>query len=107
MRTGLDAGPRAAALTGLTYAEFTSRYPRAGGAAHFVQTVFRTPLLTFLVMFGRIYVGAHLPLDVVGTTPMRRAPLEALRDATTEPQATDGTVRASASPACGTRPQPT
>ncbi|MGI8905114.1 MAG: APC family permease [Candidatus Sumerlaeaceae bacterium] len=40
----------AAALTGLTYAEFTSRYPRAGGAAHFVQTVFRTPLVTFLVM---------------------------------------------------------
>ena len=39
-----------AALTGLTYAEFTSRYPKAGGAAHFVQTVFRSPLITFLVM---------------------------------------------------------
>jgi amino acid transporter len=39
-----------AALTGLTYAEFTSRYPRAGGAAHFVQSVFRMPLVTFLVM---------------------------------------------------------
>lgn len=40
----------AAALTGLTYAEFTSRFPRAGGAAHFIQTVFRKPLITFLVM---------------------------------------------------------
>src|SRR3954470_20613578 len=39
-----------AALTGLTYAEFTSRYPKAGGAAHFVQTVFRTPFVTFMVM---------------------------------------------------------
>lgn len=40
-----------AALTGLTYAELASRYPRAGGAAHFCETAFGTPLLTFLVIF--------------------------------------------------------
>ncbi|MFH0792975.1 MAG: APC family permease [bacterium] len=39
-----------AALTGLTYAELSSRYPRAGGAAHFCDTAFRLPLLTFLVI---------------------------------------------------------
>jgi len=40
-----------AALTGLTYAEYVSRYPKAGGAAHFVASTFRKPLLTFLVIF--------------------------------------------------------
>lgn len=40
-----------AALTGLTYAEWTSRHPRAGGAAHFCETAYRTPLVTFLVIF--------------------------------------------------------
>ena len=39
-----------AALTGLTYAELTSRFPRAGGAAHFCASVFRKPLLTFMVI---------------------------------------------------------
>jgi len=40
-----------AALTGLTYAELASRYPRAGGAAHFCQTIYRRSLLTFMVIF--------------------------------------------------------
>jgi amino acid transporter len=40
-----------AALTGLTYAELTSRFPRAGGAAHFCATVYRRPALTFLVIW--------------------------------------------------------
>jgi len=39
----------AAALTGLVYAELSSRFPRAGGAAHFCRVIFNTPLLTFLV----------------------------------------------------------
>lgn len=39
-----------AALTGLTYAELTSRFPRAGGAAHFCATVFRKPVLTFMII---------------------------------------------------------
>ena len=41
----------AAALTGLAYAEYVSRYPRAGGAAYFVATTYRSPLITFLVIF--------------------------------------------------------
>lgn len=40
-----------AALTGLTYAEFIARMPKAGGAAHFVDSTFRIPFLTFLVIF--------------------------------------------------------
>lgn len=40
-----------AALTGLTYAEWTSRYPRAGGAAHFCEVAYRHSLITFLVIF--------------------------------------------------------
>lgn len=40
-----------AALTGLTYAELTSRFPKAGGAAHFCHTVHKCSLITFLVIF--------------------------------------------------------
>lgn len=40
-----------AALTGLTYAELSSRFPKAGGAAHYTQESFRKPLLTFLIIF--------------------------------------------------------
>lgn len=40
-----------AALTGFTYAELTSRFPRAGGAAHFTQEIFRNRFVTFLVIF--------------------------------------------------------
>mgnify|MGYP000465856765 CR=1 FL=1 len=43
---GITAG-----LTGLTYAELASRFPQAGGAAHFCRTAYRTPLVTFLVIF--------------------------------------------------------
>jgi amino acid transporter len=39
-----------AALTGLTYAELSSRFPRAGGAAFFCKQAFRSSLVTFLVM---------------------------------------------------------
>lgn len=47
----------AAALTGLTYAEFTSRFPRAGGAAHFCEAAWRSPLLTFFVIFFVVLSG--------------------------------------------------
>lgn len=40
-----------AGLSGLTYAELTSRFPRAGGAAHFIHEVFRNRFVTFLVIF--------------------------------------------------------
>lgn len=51
------AAAMAAALTGLTYAEFTSRYPRAGGAAFFTRAAFGVPLLTFLVIFFVVLSG--------------------------------------------------
>jgi len=40
-----------AGLTGFTYAELTSRFPRAGGAAHFTHEIFKNRFLTFLVIF--------------------------------------------------------
>lgn len=40
-----------AALTGLTYAEFCSRVPKASGAAAFCEAAFRRPPLTFLIGF--------------------------------------------------------
>ena len=40
-----------AALTGLTYAELSSRFPKAGGAAHYTQEIFNNKFLTFLVIF--------------------------------------------------------
>lgn len=40
-----------AALTGLAYAELASRYPHAGGAAHYCREAFRNSFITFLVMF--------------------------------------------------------
>lgn len=39
----------AATLTGLVYAELSSRFPRAGGAAHFCRVIFKNQFLTFLV----------------------------------------------------------
>lgn len=46
-----------AALTGLTYAEFASRYPRAGGAAHFCQSVFHNSFITFFVIYFVVLSG--------------------------------------------------
>ena len=40
-----------AGLTGFTYAELTSRFPKAGGAAHYTQEIFRNSFITFLVIF--------------------------------------------------------
>lgn len=40
-----------AALTGLTYAELTSRFPKAGGAAHYTHEIFNNRFITFLVIF--------------------------------------------------------
>lgn len=40
-----------AGLTGFTYAELTSRFPKAGGAAHFTQEIFNNRFVTFLVIF--------------------------------------------------------
>lgn len=40
-----------AGLTGFTYAELSSRIPRAGGAAAYVEAAFNRPLATFVVGF--------------------------------------------------------
>ncbi len=46
-----------AALTGLTYAELASRFPRAGGAAFFCKQAYRNSLVTFLVMVSVVLSG--------------------------------------------------
>jgi amino acid transporter len=46
-----------AALTALSYASLGSRYPRAGGAAHFAQRAFGQPFLTYLVGLAVICSG--------------------------------------------------
>jgi amino acid transporter len=42
-------GVTVATITGLAYAELVTKYPRAAGAALYVNTAFRKPALTFLV----------------------------------------------------------
>jgi amino acid transporter len=46
-----------AALTALSYASLGSRYPRAGGAAHFVHHAFRQPFFSYLIGFAVIFSG--------------------------------------------------
>ncbi len=43
------AGVALATITGLAYAELVTKYPRAAGAALFVQKAFRSPVLTFFI----------------------------------------------------------
>lgn len=47
----------AAALTALSYASLGSRYPRAGGAAHFAHHAFGQPFLTYLIGLAVIASG--------------------------------------------------
>jgi len=46
-----------ALFTAGAYAELTTKYPRAGGAAFYVNRAFRLPLLTFLVAFAVMASG--------------------------------------------------
>ena len=46
-----------AAFTAGSYAELISKYPRAGGAAYFVNKAFGLPLLSFLVTFAVMASG--------------------------------------------------
>ncbi|MFC3690109.1 APC family permease [Aquipuribacter hungaricus] len=46
-----------ALLTALSYAELVTRFPRAGGAAVFVQHAFGRPVLSFLVGFAMLSAG--------------------------------------------------
>jgi basic amino acid/polyamine antiporter, APA family len=43
-----------AVLTVFSYAELSSKYPRAGGAATYVHQAFRSPFVTFMVMFAMV-----------------------------------------------------
>ncbi len=64
-----------AALTGLTYAEYVSRYPKAGGAAHFVASTFRVPFLTFLVIFFVVLSGLFSVATSARTLAVYAGPL--------------------------------
>ena len=46
-----------ALLTGFTYAELGSRFPKAGGAAHYVQEIYRNRFATFLIIFFVVLSG--------------------------------------------------
>lgn len=46
-----------ALLTAFTYAELVTRFPRAGGAAVFVQHAFNRPFVSFLVGFSMLSAG--------------------------------------------------
>jgi hypothetical protein len=46
-----------AAFTAAAYAELATKYPRGGGAAHYVNRAFGLPLLTFLVTFAVMASG--------------------------------------------------
>ncbi len=72
-----------AVLTVFSYAELSSKYPRAGGAATYVHQAFRTPFLTFMVTFAMVasavnsastlslaaggYIAAVLPVPALVT----------------------------------------
>src|SRR5690606_26034468 len=44
-------------LTGGSYAELVTKYPRAGGAAVFAERAFRSPTVSFLVGFSMLAAG--------------------------------------------------
>ena len=46
-----------AALTACSYAELVSKYPRAAGAALYVNKAFNVPLLTFMIAFAAMASG--------------------------------------------------
>lgn len=46
-----------ALFTAGAYAELTTKYPRAGGAAYYINRAFRLPLVTFLVTFAVMASG--------------------------------------------------
>ena len=46
-----------AALTAAAYVELATKYPRAGGAAYYVNRAYGLPLLTFMVMFAVMASG--------------------------------------------------
>jgi APA family basic amino acid/polyamine antiporter len=46
-----------AALTAGSYAELVTKYPRAGGAAHFSVKAFRGPLVAYLIAFAVVASG--------------------------------------------------
>jgi APA family basic amino acid/polyamine antiporter len=46
-----------AGFTAASYAELVTKFPRAGGAAHYIQNAFRTPAVTFTVAFAVMCSG--------------------------------------------------
>lgn len=46
-----------ALFTAFAYAELVTKYPRAGGAAHYVHRAFRSPFFSFMVTFAVLMSG--------------------------------------------------
>lgn len=46
-----------AVFTAVAYAELVTKYPRAGGAASYVNRAFRTPFLSFMIAFMVVLSG--------------------------------------------------
>jgi APA family basic amino acid/polyamine antiporter len=46
-----------AGFTAASYAELVTKFPRAGGAAHYIQNAFRTPAVTFTIAFAVMCSG--------------------------------------------------
>lgn len=46
-----------AGFTAVSYAELVTKFPRAGGAAHYIQNAFHTPALTFTIAFAVMCTG--------------------------------------------------
>ena len=55
--TSFVIGVGGAMLTGLAYAELITKYPQAGGVAHFANRAFGNRFFTFLVTFAIISAG--------------------------------------------------
>jgi len=55
--TGFLAAFILATLTAFSYAELVSKYPRAGGAALYVNRAFKQPFLTFMIAFAVMASG--------------------------------------------------
>jgi amino acid transporter len=68
----------AALLTGLSYANLGSRYPRAAGAAYATQRAYRRPMLTYVV--GLAIVASGLTSMATGSRVIGEQILQAVTD---------------------------
>lgn len=55
--TAFVAASVMAGFTAASYAELVTKFPRAGGAAHYIQNAFRAPAVTFTIAFAVMCSG--------------------------------------------------